>query len=147
MNDIRFKAAALAAALWALAGLAPAWAADAVGMRIVRDPVTGQLRPPTAEEAKAMDEAAAKARADAVAAGPATNPDTRDPVEIRTTNGVRYRVNDTFLSYSVVTRKADGSLDMQCVHGKEAAEKLVRDPKAAVSSVDPSRGKHSHEDK
>ncbi|HEY8878000.1 MAG TPA: hypothetical protein VIN03_10580 [Roseateles sp.] len=143
----KFKAARLAAVLSAFVGSAPAFAADAVGMRIVRDPVTGQLRPPTAEEAKAMDEAAAKARSDAAAAAPGANPDIRDPVEIRTTNGVRYRVNDAFLSYSVVTRKADGSLDMQCVQGKEAAEKLVRDPKAAISTADQSSGKHSHEEK
>ncbi|WP_157281351.1 post-PEP-CTERM-1 domain-containing protein [Pelomonas sp. Root1237] len=147
MAQIKFKAAGLIAVMSVLVGSAPVFAADAVGMRIVRDPVTGQLRPPTADEAKAMDEAAAKARADAAAAAPGTNPDTRDPVEIRTTNGVRYRVNDAFLSYSVVTRKADGSLDMQCVTGKETAEKLVRDPKAAVSTVDQSRGKHSHEEK
>lgn len=147
MAEIKFQAAGLAAVMCALVVSAPVFAADAVGMRIVRDPVTGQLRAPTAEEAQAMDAAAAKARADATAAAPESNPDTRAPVEIRSANGVRYRVNDSFLSYSVITRKADGSLAMQCVTGKEAAEKLVRDPKAATSAVAHSHKEHTYEEK
>jgi len=147
MAETKFQAAGLAAVMSALVlSLSPAaQAADGVGMRIVRDPVTGQLRAPTADEAKAMDEAEAKARADRAAANPAGTADTRAPVEMRTSNGVRYRVNDNFLSYSVITRKADGSLAMQCVTGKDAAEKLVRDPKAAISTV--TSEEHDHADK
>lgn len=146
MAEIKFRAAGLAAVISALVVSAPVFAADAVGMRIVRDPVTGQLRAPTAEEAKAMDDAAAKARADAAATSQ-VNPDSRAPVEIPTANGVRYRVNDSFLSYSVVTRKPDGSLAMQCVTGKESAEKLVRNPKAATSAVAHSHKEHTYEEK
>ncbi len=147
MAEIKFQAAGLAAVMSALVlSLSPAaQAADGVGMRIVRDPVTGQLRAPNADEAKAMDEAEAKARADRAAANPAGTADTRAPVEVRTSNGVRYRVNDSFLSYSVMTRKADGTLAMQCVTGKDAAEKLVRDPKAAISTV--TSEEHDHADK
>jgi len=147
MAETKFQAAGLAAVMSAivLSLSTSAHAADGVGMRIVRDPVTGQLRAPTADEAKAMDEAEAKARADRAAANPAGTADSRAPVEVRTSNGVRYRVNDSFLSYSVITRKADGSLAMQCVTGKEAAEKLVRDPKAAISTV--TSEEHDHADK
>jgi hypothetical protein len=151
MAQIKVQAAGLAAVMSALIlSLSPAaQAADGVGMRIVRDPATGQLRAPTADEAKAMDEAEAKARADRAAANPAGTADTRAPAEVRTSNGVRYRVNDSFLSYSVISRKADGTLDMQCVTGKDAAEKLVRDPKAAISSVSTvsSEKEHDHADK
>ena len=147
MAETKFQAAGLAAVMSAivLSLSTSAHAADGVGMRIVRDPVTGQLRAPTADEAKAMDEAEAKARADRAAANPAGTADSRAPVEVRTSNGVRYRVNDSFLSYSVITRRADGSLAMQCVTGKEAAEKLVRDPKAAISTV--TSEEHDHADK
>jgi hypothetical protein len=153
MAQIKVQAAGLAAVMSALIlSLSPAaQAADGVGMRIVRDPVTGQLRAPTADEAKAMDEAEAKARAERAAANPAGTADTRAPAEVRTSNGVRYRVNDSFLSYSVITRKADGSLAMQCVTGKDAAEKLVHDPKAAISissvSTVSSEKEHDHADK
>jgi len=147
MAEFKLQAAGLAAVMSALVlSFSPAaQAADGVGMRIVRDPVTGQLRAPTADEAKAMDDAEAKARADRAAANPAGTADSRAPVEVRTSNGVRYRVNDSFLSYSVMTRKADGTLAMQCVTGKEAAEKLVRDPKAAISTV--TSEEHDHADK
>jgi hypothetical protein len=147
MAEFKLQAAGLAAVMSALVlSLSPAaQAADGVGMRIVRDPVTGQLRAPNADEAKAMDDAEAKARADRAAANPAGTADSRAPVEVRTSNGVRYRVNDSFLSYSVITRKADGSLAMQCVTGKDAAEKLVRDPKAAISTV--TGEEHDHADK
>jgi hypothetical protein len=147
MAEFKLQAAGLAAVMSALVlSFSPAaQAADGVGMRIVRDPVTGQLRAPTADEAKAMDDAEAKARADRAAANPAGTADSRAPVEVRTSNGVRYRVNDSFLSYSVISRKADGTLAMQCVTGKDAAEKLVRDPKAAISTV--TSEEHDHADK
>lgn len=151
MCETKLRAPGLAALLSFLTLVAApaAQAADAVGMRIVRDPVTGQLRAPTAEEAKAMDEQAAKARADKAAADPAgTAADSPPPMEFRQSNGVRYRVGDSFLSYSVVTRGADGKLDMQCVTGKEVAEKLVRDPKAMMSvptsTIDKEHG-HAHQ--
>lgn len=150
MVETKFQAAGLAAVMSALvlSLSSPAQAADGVGMRIVRDPATGQLRAPTADEAKAMDDAEAKARADRAAANPAGTPDTRAPMEFRQANGVRVRVNDSFLSYSVVTRRADGSIAMQCVTGKDAAEKLVRDPKAGIAApVSSATKEHDHEDK
>jgi len=151
MCETKLRAASLAAFLFVLtlAAAPAAQAADGVGMRVVRDPVTGQLRAPTAEESKAMDEQAAKARAAKVAADPAgAAADSPPPMEFRQSNGVRYRVGDSFLSYSVVRRGADGKLDMQCVTGNEAAERLVRDPKASMSvptsTIDKEHG-HAHQ--
>lgn len=146
MAETRHRAAGLMVLMSVLIVAVPVFAADAVGMRVVRDPATGQLRAPTAEEANAMDQAAAKARADATAA-PQSNPDTRAPVEIRSSNGVRYRVNDSFLSYSVVSRKPDGTLAMQCVTGKGAADKMVRDPRAVTSGLVHSHKEQAYEEK
>jgi hypothetical protein len=138
MYETKLRATSLAAVLsvLVLAAAPAAQAADGVGLRIVRDPVSGQLRAPTPEEAQAMDAQEAKARAAKAAAAAGTAKEAPAPMEFRQANGsVRYRVGDAFLSYSVVTRKADGSLDMQCVAGKDAAEKAVLDPKAAALST------------
>jgi len=150
MYETKLQATSLAAVLSVLilAAAPAAQAADGVGMRIVRDPVTGQLRAPTAEEAQAMDAQEAKARAEkAPAAGAA--PASPAPMEFRQANGsVRYRVGDAFLTYSVITRHADGTLNMQCVTGKESAEKVVLNPKAAMSkpasALDKEHG-HAHQ--
>lgn len=139
MDETKRQATSLAAVLSVLVlAAAPAvQAADGVGMRVVRDPVTGRLRAPTPEEAQAMDAQEARLRAEkAAAATGGAKGAAPAPMEFRQANGsVRYRVGDAFLSYSVVTRKADGSLDMQCVTGKDTAEKLVLNPKADAMST------------
>lgn len=146
MSETKPKATSLAALLSVLVlCTAPsAYAADGVGLRVVRDPVTGQLRAPTAEEATAMDERDAAARAAQPAAAPATGAaESAVPMEFRQSNGVRYRVGDTFLSYSVVKRSADGTLDLQCVTGEEAALKLLKAPQSATAK--PAKGAdHAH---
>ncbi len=150
MCEMKRQAASLAALLsvLVLAAAPAAYAADGVGMRIVRDPVTGQLRAPTADESKAMDEQAAKDRAEKASANPAGTADSPAPMEFRQSNGVRYRVGDSFLSYSVIKRNSDGTLSMQCVTGQETAEKLVRDPKASMAAPTSTVEKehdHAHE--
>ena len=137
MYETKRRATSLAATLSVLilCAASAAQAADGVGMRIVRDPVSGQLRAPTPEEAQAMDAQEAKSRAEKAAANAGTSKESPAPMEFRQANGsVRYRVGDAFLSYSVVTRNADGSINMQCVTGKDAAEKLVLSPKRAMST-------------
>lgn len=139
MYETRLQATSLAAVLSVLilAAVPAARAADGVGMRIVRDPVTGRLRAPTPEEAQAMDAQETRLRAEKAAAAAAGGAkEAAEPMEFRQADGsVRYRVGDAFLSYSVVTRQADGSLDMQCVTGKDTAEKLVLNPKASAMST------------
>src|SRR4051812_39113478 len=107
MYETKLRATSLAAVLsvLVLAAAPAAQAADGVGLRIVRDPVSGQLRAPTPEEAQAMDAQEAKARAAKAAAAAGTAKEAPAPMEFRQANGsVRYRVGDAFLSYSVVTR-------------------------------------------
>jgi hypothetical protein len=110
---------------------APASQAADVGMRVIRDANTGQLRAPTAEEVKAMDEAEARGRASS-RAQPAAQPMVR-----RHANGaVGYHVGDTFMTYSVAKRNADGTTSVVCVPGAEAADKVLSAPQAATDKGD-----------
>ena len=112
-------------ALAAVAAASSSQAADA-GLRVVKDPVTGALRAPTADELKAMEALEAKA---AESAAPAAA-----PVPLRAANGaVGFRVGDQFLTYSVATRKADGTLNIHCVTGEKAAVKLLSAPQSTSS--------------
>ncbi|WP_296943086.1 post-PEP-CTERM-1 domain-containing protein [uncultured Massilia sp.] len=90
------------------------------GMVVVRDPQTGKLRAPTAEEARALraktprDAAIGAARAPQVVAGRA---------------GARgVRLGEKSMVYDVVTRDADGKLSSQCVHGAQAAQDALHRP-------------------
>lgn len=105
---------------------APAAAEAADGMVAVRDAVTGQLRAPTAEEAASL-QAAAQAKA--------ASPNARlralsvAPIQAERMNSrgaFGFRPGPENVSYSVVTRNADGSLSSTCVQGQEQAEALVK---------------------
>ncbi len=89
----------------------------AAGMRVVKDPLTGQLRAPTAEEARALEAAAAKSRSSRSA--------LLDTVPVRTvtlaSGAVGVEVPESAYSYFAVTRAADGSLVAACAEGEDAA--------------------------
>ena len=91
-------------------------------MQIVKDPVTGQLRAPTAEEFQAMQEQEAKEKASKPAAAAAA-----PMVERRAANGaVGFQLGDEFMTYSVVKRNADGTMTTHCVTGADAAGLCAR---------------------
>ena len=46
---------------------------------------------------------------------------------------IGYRLDDSFQTYSVMTRNADGTLSMQCVTGAKAAEKALRSPQSTTT--------------
>lgn len=118
----------------AIAASPAAQAADP-GAVISRDPATGQLRAPTAEEMQALEQAA-KAASPSRMATPAA------PVERRAANGaVGFHVGEQFMTYSVMRRNADGTMTMQCVTGAEAADKLVKAPRASRGT---SEKEHDH---
>ena len=102
-------------------------------MRIVRDPVTGQLRAPSHEEFKALQEqsrrdaAAARATGRTAASQPAMVP------QVLQDGSVTMELDESHWSYSVATRKADGSLDLNCVTGEKAARRLMTGAKTQVS--------------
>ena len=110
----------------ALALAAPAWAEEAAAssaadnMIVVRDAETGQLRAPTAEEGAALT--AARTANTRVSAAKASV-----RVVKRHVNGaVGMRATDDMASYSVVTKRADGTLAQACVESKSEAEQAVQ---------------------
>lgn len=95
---------------------APAQEAGGDGMVVVRDAVTGELRPPTPAEFHALHGPAAAARRAAAAA----------PRVVQRTDGTRQaHLGASGQVYLVTRRGAAGALDEQCVQGQEAADRLL----------------------
>jgi ABC-type amino acid transport substrate-binding protein len=130
----------LAAAL-ALAALAaaPTAQAQATGMRVTKDADTGKLRAATAEEAATLDASSAKAKS-ASSAKRGLRTGKLNPQAIHHTDGtVEQELDESSLTYSVMTRKADGSMELTCVDGEKAANELVKGKRSAKSAA-----AHSH---
>ena len=102
LSCVLLAAFALAAG-GALAQDAPA------GMTAVRDPQTGQLRPATAAELRALG-AAQLALRPAAAAG---------PVKLRSDGRREVHLGEASLVQATVRRDADGKLTMDCVQGED----------------------------
>lgn len=100
--------------------------AQAQGMRVTRDPVTGLIRVPTPEENKALDDQRA---ADALKAAAQTGqpaPLVVAPVPVvRADGSVQLKLGEEFMTYSVMVRNADGTMSMQCVTGESSASNMV----------------------
>ena len=106
------------------AAKAPATTVEADGMVAVRDAATGQLRAPTAEELASLQASAqakaAPARLRALSLAPA------QAERINSRGAIGFRPGPENVSYSVVTRNADGSLSSTCVQGQDQAEAIVK---------------------
>lgn len=101
-------------------------AAAQEGMVVVRDPQTGQLRAPTADELKEL-----RARTPATAPSTAGLAAPRTPATITRGDGSRgVRLGEKGMVYDVVTRGPDGKLTHECVRGE---------------SLDHSHGEPKHE--
>lgn len=110
--------AALAATLGAAA---PAALAAEEGLRVTRDPQTGQLRMPTARELKALERQ--ESNASRLPRGLITGKVSPKPVHHA--NGmVSVELTQDQMMHSVVTRGADGKLHMHCVHDHAEAQDL-----------------------
>ena len=111
----KFKVQARAALLLlAAAAAAPRVSADPgqQAMAVVRDPQSGQLRPATAAEVRAMQAASAREQRIAPQQQQPAQPPTVRP------DGVRSAfLGERGMVYSVVKRGPDGKLTRQCVHG------------------------------
>ena len=130
--------APLAAAVLALSALAaaPVLAAPEAGMRVARDSKTSPVRAPTAEESKVLDAAALKMRAAKGKARVGMASGTVDPQQLSHADGsVELELDETSMVHSVARRNADGSIEMVCVHGSEAAHKAMTAPKFASRPV------------
>jgi len=128
-----------ACAALALALASPMAANAAEAMRVVRDPVTGELRAPNAAEMAAFQKAEAQLRA---AKG---KPAVSAPVEVRYPDGtVETKLDDDTVMYSVVSAAADGTLTMDCLPAKEAA-KFVKSPSKKSSTKPAGKADHAHQ--
>ena len=111
---------------------APALAAAEAGMRAARDAKTGLVRAPTAEESKTLDAAAAKLRAAKGDRRVGMASGTLNPQAITHADGtVEQELDESTLSYSVARRNTDGTVEMVCVQGKDAASKAMKAPQFA----------------
>lgn len=88
-------------------------AQDGAGSVVVRDPVTGELRAPSAAELRALRATPAPGTAQTGAQPP-------QPV-VRADGTRALRLGDGGMVYSVATRGADGQLKEHCVSGSQAA--------------------------
>jgi hypothetical protein len=116
------------------------------GQRVAIDPATGQMRAPTAAEAAELDRQDRVARSrlrltksDAAATQqlPAGVESLADDGTFTTPDGAKGMIlDDSQMVYSVVTRGADGRLQMECVEGVDSANKLLQ-RKAAPAAARP----------
>ncbi len=105
-----------AAALAVVLAMLPAGAGAAEAMRVVRDPVTGELRAPNAAEAAALDKADAQLRA-----GRSSKGQPAKEVVIHHPDGSdELKLGEDSQMYSVVSEGADGALNFDCLPAKEA---------------------------
>ena len=100
------------------AGASSSTTSGAQGLTVVRDAETGRLRAPTPDEMRALQRKSPAA----LAAPP-------QPTMITGADGRRHvQLGERGLVYSVVRRGPDGKLDQQCVHGAEAAGRVLAQP-------------------
>jgi hypothetical protein len=141
---MNIKSSPLAAA-YAVAALLAASAASAA--TVARDPVTGELRAPTATEAQALSQPASSGRAGLKAAQPRGLLSGRvNPQPIQHADGsVEHELDESSLSFSVATRNSDGSINQACVTGPEAAAAAMKAPaKNSHNGSNNAKG-HSHD--
>lgn len=134
------RAGAMALMAAGAIGASPALQAADGGMRVVKDPVTGQLRAPTAEEFKAMQDQEDKAKASQRSA-----PAVRTMPRRNAHGGLSHDVGERFMTYSVLKRDAAGNMTMQCVTGAEAADKAVNESQTPALPVANQKGGHEHQ--
>jgi len=95
--------------------------AVAAGMRVFKDPVTGEFREPTADEVRALEQAAPRGPK-AVGKSVTSAPINAQRTMMMTSSGaVGMDVPESAFNYLVVTRGADGKLHQACAQGEDAA--------------------------
>ncbi|XHS79089.1 post-PEP-CTERM-1 domain-containing protein [Burkholderiaceae bacterium UC74_6] len=97
---------------------------------VVRDADSGKLRAATADEAAALGKLrTARSGLRAIAAAP--------QVKFHGSGATGVRVAEDMMSYSVVTRGADGKLVEQCFASKDEAEAAIKNGVAPVTTALP----------
>ena len=134
----------MAAALWGATGALaqtaakpadapPPAPAKTSGLTVFVDPVTRQIRQPTASEIGALVSPAASSVKAAAPSAPSTAPRI-----IRGPGGaVGIQLDDSAMSFMVATRKADGKLAVECVTGVDEAASRVAAPSQDAKAPTP----------
>jgi hypothetical protein len=137
MCNEKILAAVALPALLAVSALAmPAVAAGQEGMVVVRDAQTGQMRPPTPAELKAL-----QPQQGSMAKSAAPLRLAPQAIVARKDGTRQLHLGDRAMVYSVVTRAADGKLVEQCVQGESAAQRALAQP----ATPNQHNEEHSHE--
>lgn len=102
-----------------------------------------QVRQDDAARARANIEASMKAAARGQKVGMNTGRVNPQPV-VHANGAVEQELDATTLSYSVARRRADGSIEMVCVEGAEAAGKALKSP-AFAKRQSPVAKEHAHD--
>jgi len=117
--------------------------AQAQGQVVSKDPVTGQLRPATAEEAKTLRDVANKAVAGKAAQPRGLLTGRINPQPTVHANGaVEQELDESSQSFSVAVRMPDGSIQTECVTGADTAQAIVKGKKT-ISKIAKAHG-HEH---
>jgi hypothetical protein len=127
------------AAIAALALSGSAFAAGQDGQTVFKDPQTGKLRNPTATEAKQLNDLRKAQRDAAVAERKASGAPQANVASLQSNGVVQAFVDEESISYSVMTKDADGKLVLQCVTGATAAKETLSNPVTTHSK------EHQHE--
>jgi hypothetical protein len=137
--NVTAGAFALACAL-----LAPPSASAGEAMRIVRDPVTGEMRGPTPAEIVAFEKAEAQLRLGAKGSAKAT---PKAPVEIRYPDGtIETKLDEDSMMFSVVSANDDGTLNFDCLPAPQALQFMKdTDPRTSTAPTKAAaKVKHAH---
>jgi hypothetical protein len=126
-------------AIAALALSGSAFAAGQDTQTVVKDPLTGKLRNPNAAEAKELGDLRAAQRATAVNERKASGAPQANVANLQKNGVVQAFLDEESISYSVMTRDANGELVLQCVTGETAAKKTMSTPATTQSK------EHEHE--
>jgi hypothetical protein len=126
-------------AVAALALTGSAFAAGQDGQTVAKDQRTGKIRNATAAEAKQLNELRAADRAAQKAARAAAGAPAAGVVRLQQNGIVAAHVDEESVMYSVMRRNADGKLELDCIHGKTAAESALAHPVTTHSK------EHQHE--
>ena len=102
--------------------------ASAKASVVAKDPVTGELRPATPAEVKALE-------AQSSSRQPLMAPVDRDRVEVRPDGSKVGYLDETHMTHVVVKRAADGTLQYQCVDGDKNGSKTSGAMKSAPAPV------------
>lgn len=142
MNRILLAAAAAACLPFAAqAHDEAAHAAETNKLVVVRDSDTGALRAATADEMAALSAKPEVAKGARTAASAATRGAVvQQPLLKAHRSGAQgARITDEMASYSVAVRRADGTIDTQCVEGKTEAETALSTALPAAQAAQPAR--------